>query len=122
MSILHLCNYLEASASRFPERQAAVDPDGASLTYFELNESANRVAGFLVDQGVRAGDRVGLVLPKNIHTLTVLFGVMKARAAYVPVDWASPAERIRTILSDCQVRAAFVDRRRPELALSLIHI
>ena len=116
MSILHLCNYLEASASRFPERQAALDPDGASLTYFELNERANRVAGFLVAQGVCAGDRVGLVLPKNIHTLTILFGVMKAHAAYVPVDWASPAERIRTIMSDCRVRAAFVDRRRAELA------
>lgn len=116
MSILHLCNYLEASAGRYPERQAAVDPDGATLTYFELNERANRVAGFLVDRGVRPGDRVGLVLPKTTDALTILFGVMKARAAYVPVDWASPAERIRTILSDCQVRAAFVDRRRSELA------
>ena len=116
MSILHLCNYLEASASRFPERVAAVDPDGTALTYLELNERANRVAGFLVSQGVRPGDRVGLVLPKNIDTLTILFGVMKAHAAYVPVDWASPADRIRTIMSDCQVRAAFVDRRRSELA------
>lgn len=116
MSILHLCNYLEASASRFPERQTAIDPDGAALTYSELNDRANRVAGFLVDRGVRAGDRVGLVLPKNIHALTILFGVMKARAAYVPVDWSSPADRIRTILSDCQVSAVFVDSRRFDVA------
>lgn len=116
MSILHLCNYLEASASRYPERLVAVDPDGTALTYSELNERANRVAGFLVDRGVRSGDRVGLVLPKNVHALTILFGVMKARAAYVPVDWSSPVDRIRTILSDCKVSAAFIDGSRPDLA------
>ncbi len=116
MPTLHLCNYLEASASRFPERQAAVDPDGTALTYFQLNDRANRVAAFLLDHGVCAGDRVGLVLPKNIHALTVLFGVMKAGAAYVPVDWSSPADRIRTILTDCQVSAVFVDHRRLDVS------
>jgi amino acid adenylation domain-containing protein len=113
---LHLCNYLEGSASRYPQRQAAVDPDGTALTYSELNERANRVAGFLVYHGVQPGDRVGLVLPKTTNALTILFGIMKAQAAYVPVDWSSPADRIRTIMSDCQVRAVFVDPRRPELA------
>ena len=113
---LHLCNYLEASASRYPERQAAVDPDGTTLTYGELDERASRVAGFLAEQGVRPGDRVGLVLPKTTDALTIVFGVMKARAAYVPVDWSSPAERIRTILTDCQVRAVFVDRHRADVA------
>ena len=112
MSITHLCQYLEDSATRFPSRHAASDPDGASLTYSELEDRANRVAGFLVDKGVRPGDRVGLVLPKSIDALTILFGVMKAHAAYVPVDWSSPADRIRTIMSDCKVSAAFVDRGR----------
>jgi len=116
LSVLHLCNYLEASASRFPDRQAAADPDGTALTYSELNDRANSVAGFLADRGVRPGDRVGLVLPKNIDALIILFGVMKARAAYVPVDWSSPADRIRTIMSDCRVRAVFVDRRRLDVA------
>ena len=116
MSTLHLCDYLEASALRYPERPVAVDPDGTTLTYRELDERANRIAGFLVERGVRAGDRVGLVLPKSTDALSIVFGVMKAGAAYVPVDYSSPAERIRTILTDCQVRAAFIDRRRPDLA------
>ena len=112
----HLCNYLEASASRYPERLAAADADGGALTYQELNERASRIAGFLVEQGVRAGDRVGLVLPKTTDSLTAVFGVMKAGAAYVPVDWSSPAERVRTILTDCQVRALFVDQQRQDVA------
>jgi len=116
LSAVHLTDYLETSAIRFPERVAVVDPDGTALTYRELNERAKRIAGFLAKQGVRAGDRVGLVLPKNTAALTAVFGIMKAGAAYVPVDWTGPAERIRTILKDCQVRALFLDSSRPELA------
>jgi amino acid adenylation domain-containing protein len=112
---LHLCNYLEASARRFPDRVAAVEADGMALTYRELEEQASRIAGLLVDQGVRPGDRVGLVLPKSTAALIALFGAMKARAAYVPVDWSVPAERTRSILSDCGVRAIFTDWLRPEL-------
>ena len=90
MSSMHLCDYLESSADRFPERLAAVDPDGAALTYLELEGRASRIAGFLVDRGVRPGDRVGMVLPKNTSALTAIFGILKARAAYVPVDWTGP--------------------------------
>lgn len=113
---MHLCTYLEASARRHPEREAAADPDGATLSYRELDERANRIAGFLLDKGVRKGDRVGLVLPKTLEALAIVFGIMKAGAAYVPVDWSSPAERIRTILTDCEVRAVFVDSRRGDVA------
>lgn len=116
MSAVHLTDYLEASAARFPERLAAIDTDGAVLKYRELNEHASRVAGFLAEHGVRPGDRVGLVLPKSTDALTAVFGIMQAGAAYVPVDWTGPAERIRTILKDCQVRALFLDSSRAELA------
>jgi amino acid adenylation domain-containing protein len=115
MSAVHLCDYLEASATRFPERLAAVDQDGAALTYSELNERASRIAGFLAARGVGPGDRVGIVLPKSINALTAQFAVMKGRAAYVPVDWSGPVERVLSILTDCAVRAVFLDTRRPDL-------
>lgn len=116
MSISHLAGYLESSAVRFPERIAAVDPDGTSLTYRDLDERASRIAGFLVESGVRRGDRIGLALPKTTAALTAVFGVLKAGAAYVPVDWTGPAERIAKIFTDCEVRAVFADSRRTELA------
>lgn len=112
----HLCRYLEESAALFPDRIAAADPDGLTITYRELDGGANRIAGFLAANGVAPGDRVGLALPKNIAALTAVFGVMKARAAYVPVDWSSPAERARTILSDCKVSAVFLNSKRTDLA------
>jgi amino acid adenylation domain-containing protein len=103
-----LADYLEASAARFPDRWAVVDPAGWHLTYAELDEQSDRIAGFLVKQGVQPGDRVGVIVPKGAHAITAFFGIMKARAAYVPADYTAPAERNAAILSDCQVKVAFL--------------
>jgi amino acid adenylation domain-containing protein len=109
--VASLAAYLEQSAARFPGRCAVVDPDGGQLTYAELDSRAEHIAAFLAEHGVLPGDRVALVMPKSAATVIALFGVLKARAAYVPVDCTAPAERIRTILADGQMRVAFVDRR-----------
>jgi amino acid adenylation domain-containing protein len=116
LPVSHLADYLESSARLFPERLAAADPDGTAMTYRQLDARASRIAGFLLDRGVRPGDRVGLALPKTTAALSAVFGVLKAGAAYVPVDWTGPAARIGTIFADCQVRAVFADCRRAELA------
>jgi amino acid adenylation domain-containing protein len=116
LTVSHLAKYLEESAARFPDRLAAADPDGTALTYRELNDRACRIAGFLVSRGILPGDRIGIALPKTTASLTAIFGILKAGAAYVPVDWTGPAARIATIFKDCQVRAVFADRRRAELA------
>ena len=106
-----LQGYLAASAERWPDRPAVVDPDGTVLTYRELNRRAEHLAGFLKSRGVQPGDRVGLVLPKGVASVSAIFGILKARAAYVPVDYTAPAERNRTILRDGNVRAVFLDAR-----------
>lgn len=111
-----LVGYLEASAARAPGRVALVDPFGVSLTYGELDENANRVAGFLRANGVVPGDRVGHVLRKSAAGVTALFGIMKAGAAYVPADYTAPPERNRTILQDGRVRVAFLDPECAEIA------
>jgi amino acid adenylation domain-containing protein len=103
-----LVAYLDASAAQWPARTAVVDPAGWSLTYRELHQRADAVAAFLIGAGVTKGDRVGVVLPKSADGVACLFGIMKAGAAYVPVDYTAPAERGRGILSDCQVRALVV--------------
>jgi amino acid adenylation domain-containing protein len=103
-----LVDLLEASARRFPERVALVDPAGWPMTYRELDEQADRIAGFLMAAGVRPGDRVGVIVPKGAVAITAFFGIMKARGAYVPADYTAPAARNRSILADCEVRAAFL--------------
>jgi L-proline---[L-prolyl-carrier protein] ligase len=103
-----LPDYLESSACRSADRTAIVEPAGWSITYRELDEQADRIAGFLVAAGVMPGDRVGVVVPKGISAIVAFFGIMKARAAYVPADFTAPAARNRVILSDCAVRVAFL--------------
>ena len=104
-----LAAYVERSAGLFPDRSAVVDPDGTAMTYSELNSTAERVAGFLFSKGVMPGDRVALVMPKSAKTVVAMFGILKTGAAYVPIDWTAPPERIRMILRDCQIRVAFID-------------
>jgi amino acid adenylation domain-containing protein len=109
MTVRHLADFLELSADRWAARTAVVDPAGESLTYAELNRRAEALAARLVEAGVQKGDRVGLVLPKTAASVVSIFGILKAGAAYVPVDYTAPAERGRRILTDCQVGAAIVD-------------
>lgn len=111
MTTDHLADFLESSAARHPDHVAVVDSDGRTLNYAELNRQADALAAHLAAQGVRPGDRVGVVLPKSLASVVSVFGIMKAGAAYVPVDCNAPAERARRILDDCRIRSAIVDAR-----------
>src|ERR1035441_550288 len=75
------------------------------MTYGELDRRANQLARFLRGRGVRRGDCVGLWLPRTIEAYVALLGILKAGAAYVPLDPEYPAERVSFILSNCQARA-----------------
>lgn len=105
----NLAEYLESSAARFADRPAVVDPAGWTITYEALNHQADALAHFLTSRGVTRGDRVGVVLPKSVAAVVSLFGIMKAGAAYVPVDYTAPSDRCRGILTDCGVRALIAD-------------
>jgi amino acid adenylation domain-containing protein len=107
------------------ERATEVDPakeavrcDGRSLTYEELDRAANAVAGALIDGGVRRGDRVGLFLPKSVEAVAALYGVLKAGAAYVPMDPKAPVVRAATIAGDCTVSALVTTGERASPLLS----
>jgi len=86
-------------------RNAAVDAGHAVLTYRELDQRANQVARHLLDQGIRSGDRVGLLFDKTVETYVALLAVMKVNAAYVPLDPGFPTERIRFIVADANLTA-----------------
>jgi amino acid adenylation domain-containing protein len=115
--VTHLAAYLEASAARFPERVAVVGPDGEAVTYRELHARAARLAGFLRARGIAPGDRVALLLPKSVASLTVVFAALLARAVYVPIDWSGPPERNGKIVSDSGAVIVF-GHPKPIAALS----
>jgi non-ribosomal peptide synthetase-like protein len=94
----------EQCCKRFGSNDAVVT-DGAIYTYRDLDNRANQVARHLIDQGIKSGDRVGLLFDKTVETYVALLAVMKINAAYVPFDPGFPTERIRFILADAQVKA-----------------
>ena len=113
--VANLCEYLEEASGSRPGHLAVMDPSGRRVTYAELHDSARRIAGFLNAHGVKSGDRVGVIGPKSVDCVAVFFGVMMAGAAYVPADFTAPAARNRALLSDCDVKVAFLDRRCAEI-------
>jgi amino acid adenylation domain-containing protein len=104
----HLSHLLEHAAAECPERIAVESESSQHLTYSELRQAADRVATRLSRWGVGPGDRVGLWLPKGLEVVAAIHGILKAGAAYVPVDPTGPALRTATILSTSGVKAAIV--------------
>src|SRR5262245_61875905 len=100
-----LVDLLEDSVGRHPDKPAVLIPGGASLTFAQLGELSDRMRDRLVALGVRPGDRVGMRLHKSVDGIATIFGVLKAGAAYVPVDAESPAARGAYILNNCAVKA-----------------
>lgn len=94
---------LERAATRYPKREAA-RCEGRSLSYAQLQSRAARLAGALARSGVRRGDRVGVYLNKSLESVVAIYGVMRAGAAYAPLDPAAPVARLRQIIADCDVR------------------
>jgi amino acid adenylation domain-containing protein len=94
------------------ERQAAAQPGAPavvygdhSLTYAELNRLANQLAHRLIALGIVADDRVALCVERSVEMVVGILGILKAGAAYVPLDPAQPADRLAYMLNDCAPRA-----------------
>ncbi|MET9567616.1 amino acid adenylation domain-containing protein [Streptomyces virginiae] len=106
----HCLHHLfERAADAYGHRPAVSDPDG-TLDYAELDRRANRLAHTLITRGVRPGDRVGLLLERTTAVPVAILAVLKAGAAYVPVDLAAPADRAALVFGDTAVTLVLTDR------------
>ena len=68
------------------------------LTYSELHKRSNQIAHFLKEQGIGLGDKVGLLAKRRVDTIVNMLGILKAGAAYVPIDPNHPLDRQTYIL------------------------
>ncbi len=112
----------ERSVALRPDAPAVEEIPSAGITWAELDALTGAVADRLYALGVRSGDRVGVCLPKTIDAVAAILGILRAGAAYVPVDPDGPLARAAYIFADCSVHAAFIDAERAEpLAAELAH-
>ncbi|MGB5851627.1 MAG: amino acid adenylation domain-containing protein, partial [Rhodanobacter sp.] len=91
---------IEAQVARTPQA-VAVSHEGATLGYAELNERANRLAHHLRASGVRPDQRVAICAERSLELVVGLLAILKAGAAYVPLDPEYPPERLAWMLQDC---------------------
>ena len=97
-----LVSLFEAQVARTPEAPALIFGE-LTLTYAELNERANQLAHFLNSLGVRAESLIGLCMERSVDMVVGLYGILKAGAAYVPLDPEFPQERLQEMLQDARV-------------------
>jgi amino acid adenylation domain-containing protein/FkbM family methyltransferase len=97
-----IIDLFEAQTRRTPN-QMALAFEGQRLTYGELNRRANQLAHHLRGLGVGPGVLVGLFIERSMEMIVGLLGILKAGAAYLPMDTAFPRERIAFMLADADV-------------------
>ena len=106
---------LRAFAQRTPDREAVVC-DGRRITYAELECRTNRIANALGAHGVRAGDRVALLLANGIPWVELALGVIKCGALIVPISIRLTHQEIAFIVADSDARALLFDAERRGVA------
>ncbi|WP_416209758.1 amino acid adenylation domain-containing protein [Nostoc sp. LEGE 06077] len=108
----HLCIHelFAAQVEKTPDNIAVVF-DKQKLTYQELNHRANKVAHYLQSLGVGREVLVGICVERSLETIVGLLGILKAGAAYLPLDPTYPKERLSFMLSDSQVQVLLTQQK-----------
>uniref|UniRef100_A0A486XPV7 Non-ribosomal peptide synthetase modules, pyoverdine @ Siderophore biosynthesis non-ribosomal peptide synthetase modules n=1 Tax=Rheinheimera sp. BAL341 TaxID=1708203 RepID=A0A486XPV7_9GAMM len=123
-------NLSNATSSQYPEhlcvhqlieQQAELTPDNiaivlegtglqtVSMTYKEMNERANQVAHYLISDGVKPDDVVGLYVERSVEMIVGILGILKAGAAYVPIDPSYPEGRVQRLVEDTALALVLTD-------------
>src|SRR5205807_8373829 len=89
----------EQQVERTPQASALIHA-GKRWSYEQLNGDANRLGGWLIQQGIGQDCRVGICLERSADTVVALLATLKTGATYVPLDPAFPVERLRFMMED----------------------
>lgn len=97
----------EEQVKKTPDKTAIVDGE-CSISYRELNHKANKLARTLVGYGINKDEIIGILNTNSIETVICILAILKAGAAYLPIDVKYPVKRIEHMLSECRVNKLFV--------------
>ncbi|MFP3885130.1 amino acid adenylation domain-containing protein [Priestia filamentosa] len=105
-----LVELFEQSVKQYEGRTAFSD-SSVSLTYKEVNEKVNRLSRLLREHGVKSEDFIGIMMDRSVDMAISMLAVLKAGAAYVPIDPEYPAERISYVLQDAKPSLVLTDEK-----------
>ncbi|WP_298627074.1 amino acid adenylation domain-containing protein [uncultured Legionella sp.] len=92
---------IEEMAFKTPQNTAACF-EGQTISYEQLNQKANQLAHYLIQQGVQPNDCIAVHLHRSLDMLVSILGILKSGAAYLPIDPYYPSQRIQYILQHSQ--------------------
>ncbi|HEX6851253.1 MAG TPA: class I adenylate-forming enzyme family protein [Candidatus Polarisedimenticolaceae bacterium] len=116
MAVHLLDDFLRESAQRVPGSVALIHGEERT-SYGDLDRASDRVAGALASQGIRRGDRVGLLDDNGLDYVEGYYAVLKAGAVAVPLNTQADPRTIQGLLADCGARAVIAGRRHAPLIL-----
>ena len=105
---------VELQAARRPDALAVVHGE-KQIKYEELNRRANQLAHYLRAHGVGLETRVGVLMQRSADWIVVLLGILKAGGVYVPLDGSYPAQRLRFMVEDAEVKLLLTESGQPEI-------
>lgn len=76
----------------------------AQISYGRLESESSRLANFLIEQGVKPVDRIGVFMPRCVETIVAVYGILKAGCIFVPLDPNLTAGGVETLVKDCGIR------------------
>ncbi|WP_276323018.1 non-ribosomal peptide synthetase [Bacillus amyloliquefaciens] len=109
----------EKHTEQTPEK-TVIEYETGVLRYGEVNRKANALAWELISLGVQPNDRVAIMTTLEAETIIGILGVLKSGAAYVPIDPATPKERIEHILNDAAPKVILTREKTMETEVPLI--
>lgn len=96
--------------ARLSPDRLAVESSAGALSYGELDRQAQALARRLRANGIGTGDRIGVCMQRSPDLLVALLGVLKASAAFVPLDPTAPAARLAVVVGEAAPAAVLIDR------------
>ncbi len=112
---------IDAQSARAPEATAFIYND-TSLTYQSLDTKSRQVAAALQRRDIQPGDIIAVAIPRSLEMVVALLGIIKAGAAYLPVDTDLPINRVKYILDDADTRAIIVSEKRETPGLNAANV
>ena len=107
-----LVDIFEEQVAKTPEAIALRQHD-KTVTFGELNEKANQLAHYLISEGAKPADNIGLITARGFDMMISMFGIMKAGGAYVPIDPEYPIDRQEYILENSKAIKVIADGDYP---------
>lgn len=101
-----LAQLFTASAQQFAAQTALIF-NGQQLSYAQADQWSDAVAAYLVKQGIKPGDKIGVWWPRGLELHMAILGIIKAGATYIPVDREMPADRVETVLNEVGAKGCF---------------